>query len=74
MLRTLARRRAQKPRNGPNLPRSQTDFRLPLHTLKVGLEGALWTFTLTTQLPFTASAPPFWTIKNIIFLPANFLC
>lgn len=36
--------------------------------------NALWTLTLTMQLPFTENAPPFSTIKNIIFLPANFLC
>lgn len=38
------------------------------------VEGGLWTLTLTVQLPFTENASPFCAIKNIIFLPANFLC
>lgn len=57
----------------PLAPPMQSPTRL--HALKVAYADALWTLTPTAQLPFTENAaPPFWIIKNIIFLPANFLC
>lgn len=58
------------------LPWAEPALTSPAHRVRciLKVEGGLWTLTLTIQLPFTENAPPFCAIKNIIFLPANFLC
>lgn len=67
----------RKPHGAPNPASPPPPMQSPtrLRALKVAYADALWTLTPTAQLPFTGNAaPPFWIIKNIIFLPANFLC